>query len=315
MKNAYLLGLTAATATLFTACLFSGETNDSAPGRASVGLEIKASASTSTAALAKASGLILGDTAGVHVDLSDAKLVVSRIKLESKNGNGSCDSTGHALLKKGEPGESEGELLDSTGRVSESENENENEKEVECEDESGLALKGPFVIDLLTGISSPDLGTLSVPSGVYTEVKIELHHGQNDSTLGGRTLVAHGTLTLADGSSKPFSLALTLDENLKIKSDSGLNLSAGALQTLAVKLMAGDWLTGLDLTTCLGSVDSAAASIDITEDSPVGKCLDAEHRIKDNFRASFHAGEKNEHENETEGPESKDSTDHSGKTK
>ncbi|MBW8888210.1 MAG: hypothetical protein JF616_10685 [Fibrobacteres bacterium] len=295
MKNAYLLGLTAATATLFTACLFSGETNNT--GRASVGLEIKASASTSTGALAKASGLILGDTAGVHVDLSDAKLVISRIKLESENGSGSCDSTGNVLKKEGEPG-------DTSGRGSEV----ENEKEMECEDGSGLV-----VIDLLTGVSSPDLGTLSVPAGLYNEVKFELHHGQNDSTLGGRTLVAHGTLTLADGSSKPFSLALTLDENLKIRSDSGLNLSAGALQTVAVKLMAGDWLKGLDLSACLNVVDPAAASIDITEDSPVGKCLDAEHRIKDNFRSSFHAGEKDEHE--TEGTESKDSTDDSGKTK
>jgi hypothetical protein len=306
MKNASLLGLTAATATLFTACLFSGETNE--PGRASVGLEIKASASTSTGALAKAGGLILGDTAGVHVDLSDAKLVVSRIKLESESGGGSCDSSGHALKKEGEPGDVSGRDGDiDTGK------EIENEKEMECEDESGLALKGPFVIDLLTGASSPDLGTLSVPAGVYDRVKIELHHGQNDSALGGRTLVAHGDLILADGSSKPFSLALTLNENLRIKSDSGLNLSAGALQTVAVKLLAGDWLKGLDLAACLGSADPAAASIEITEDSPVGKCLDAEHRIKDNFRSSFHAGEKDEHE--TEGTEGKDSTEHSGKAK
>ena len=306
MKNASLLALTSATATLFTACLFSGETGN--PGRASVNLEIKASASTSTGALAKASGLILGDTMGIHVDLSDAKLVISRIKLESASGQGSCDSNGTALKKEGEPG-------DTSGRVTETKNESEteNEKERECEDASELALKGPFVIDLLTGVSTPDLGTLSVPAGAYTQVKIEMHHGQNDSTLGGRTLVAHGNLIMADGSSKPFSLALTLDENLRIKSDSGLSLNAGALNTVAVKLMAGDWLKGLDLSTCLGAVDPAAASIEITEDSPVGKCLDAEHLIKDNFRASFHAGEKDEHE--TEGPEATDSTDHSGKGK
>ena len=306
MKNASLLGLTAATATLCTACLFSGESND--PGRASVNLEIKASASTSTGALAKASGLIVGDTAGIHLDLSDAKLVISRIKLESASGQGSCDSNGTALKKEGEPG-------DTSGRVTETKNESEteNEKERECEDASELALKGPFVIDLLTGVSTPDLGTLSVPAGAYTQVKIEMHHGQNDSTLGGRTLVAHGTFILADGSRTPFSLAHTLHDNLNIMSDSGLSLNAGALNTVAVKLMAGDWLKGLDLSACLGAVDPAAAIIEITEDSPVGKCLDAEHLIKDNFRASFHAGEKDGHE--TEGTEAKDSTDHPGKGK
>jgi hypothetical protein len=308
MKNASLIGLTAATATLFTACLFSGESNE--PGRASVNLEIKASASTSSVALAKASGITLGDTAGIHVDLSDAKLVVSRIKLESESGLGSCDTAGAALKKEGEPG-------DTSGRKAE--NETENEKERECEDGAELALKGPFVIDLLTGASAPDLGALSVPAGAYNRVKIELHQGQNDSALGGRTLVAHGTLTLADGSAKPFTLALTLNENLRIKSDSGLVLDAGSLSTVAVKLMAGDWLAGLDLAACLGSLDTSAASIEITEASPVGKCLDAEHRIKNNFRSSFRAAEKDENEVEIEngkdGSGTGDSTSHSGKGK
>jgi hypothetical protein len=306
MKNASLLALTASTATLFTACLFSGETN--APERASVQLEIKASASTSASALAKAGGLILGDTAGVHVDLSDARLVVSRIKLESETVKSGCDSSG-ALKKEGLPGDSTHEAED------------ENEKEKECEEEHGVALKGPFVIDLLTGASTPDLGTLSVPAGAYDKVKIEMHRGQNDSALGGRTLVAHGTLTLADGSAKPFSLELTFNENLWIKSDSAMALDAGALNTVALKLMAGDWLKGLDIAACLGSADTAA--VDITEESAVGKCLDADHRIKANFRASFHAHEKGEHEDEVgnEGGSHKESTaradssEHSGKAK
>jgi hypothetical protein len=301
MKNATLLGLTAASATLFTACLFSGEAGNDR-GRASVNLEFKTSASTSAGALAKSAGLILGDTAGVHVDLSDAKLVLSRIKLESESGMGGCDTNGAptALKKEGEPEDSSHET------------ETENEKERECEDENELALKGPFVIDLLTGASTPDLGTLNVPAGLYDKVKLEMHHGQNDTTLGGRTLVAHGTLT-AGAVSKPFSLALTLNENLRIKSDSGLTLDAGSLNTVAVKLMAGDWLKGLDLAACVGMIDSTAATIEITEDSPVGKCLDAEHRIKDNFRASFHADEGDE--DGKEGPDDKDSTDHSGKGK
>lgn len=312
MKNATLLGLTAATASLFTACLFSGETKEAS--RASVRMEIKASASVTGVSLAKASGLILGDTAGVHLDLSDAKLVVSRIKLESETGEGSCDSSGTALKKEGEPGDVSGREAENEIKT-ETETEIENEKERECEDRNELALKGPFVIDLLTGTSSPDLGTLSVPAGVYDRVKIELHHGQNDSTLEGRTLVAHGALILADGSSRPFSLSLTLDENLRIKTPAGLALDAGSFNTVAVKLLAGDWLMGLDVGACLGSIDPAADSIEITEDSPVGKCLDAEHRIKDNFRSSFHADEKDEHESENEGPESGDSTGHSGEGK
>lgn len=313
MKNASLFGLAAAS-TLFTACLFSGESANT--DRASVNLEIKAT-SASTAALAKSAGLILGDSAGVHLDLTEAKIVVSRIKLESESVEDECERVG-ALKKEGEPDDSSHE----TGA------EDETEEEKECEDSHELALKGPFVIDLLTGTSTPDLGTLSLPVGVYDQVKIEMHHGDKDTTLGGRTLVAGGNLVLADGSVKPFSLSLTFDENLKIRTDSGMALDAGSLNTVAVRLMAGDWLKGVDIAGCLGAIDASAASVDITEDSPLGKCLDAEHLIKENFRDSFHAEDRDHDENDDDddhdgiddngGPDDHhdaDSTGHSGNGK
>lgn len=305
MKKSTLSFAAAATSTFLSACLFSGETSD--PARANVSLEIKASpgSSPSSGGLAKTAGLVLGDTTGIHVDLTEARLAVSRIKLESESGIGSCDSSGRALKKEGDPSsrvETAGDSALGNDR-NKNESESETEREHECEDANELALKGPFVIDLVSGASTPDLGTLSLPVGTYDKVKIELHHGQDDSALGGHSLVAQGNLVLADGSSKPFSIALNLDENLRIKSDSGLKLDPGALQTVAVKLLAGDWFTGLDFAGCLGAADPAADTLVVTEDSPLGKCLDAEHRIKDNFRGSFHADEKDGHE---------DSTGHSG---
>src|SRR5690349_4495414 len=85
MNSKTLFGLTAAAATL-SACLFEGQPSD--PARVSVQLDIKAAASQ--AALAKSSGLILGDTAGVWIDLQSARLAVSRIKLESESVEDEC---------------------------------------------------------------------------------------------------------------------------------------------------------------------------------------------------------------------------------
>lgn len=275
MKQSTILSLAAASATLFTACLFQGESDSK--GMASVQMDIRASSST---ALAKSSDLVLGDTSGAHVVLTEAKLSISRIKLHSESESDRCDSAEE--LKKDDSSK--------TGL----------DDEKECEDDEKVAFKGPFIIDLLTGTSTPPLGTLSVPAGPYRKVKIELHQGQNGTELDGKTLVAAGIMTFADGTTRPFSVSLTLNENLKIESKSGLTLDAGTLNTVAVGILAGNWLKGLDLAGCLAA--APAGELVITEKSDLGKCLDAEHLIKGNFREAFETHEK-------------DSTSHSGKDK
>jgi hypothetical protein len=281
MKQSTILSLAAASASLLTACLFQGESDSK--GSATVQMDIRASAS---AALAKSSDLILGDTSGAHVVLTEAKLAISRIKLHSESESDRCDSA-EDHRKKDDSSKSADEV------------------ERECEDDEKVAFAGPFIVDLLTGTSTPPLGSLSVPAGPYRKVKVELHQGQNGSALDGKTLVAAGSVTFADGTTRPFNLSLTLNENLKIKSKSGLTLDAGTVNTVAISILAGNWLKGLDLAGCLAG--APAGALVITEKSDLGKCLDAEHRIKDNFRDAFETHEK-EH---TDG---KDSTN-SGKDK
>ncbi len=288
MKHPSLLPLAATAATLFTACLFSGPADH--PSEASVRLEIKASAGT-LAGLAKTSGLGLDAGVGVGIDLHEAWLSVDRIKIETAHADGICDTVVRPLKKEGKPGD------DDSGH-------GESETEIECEDsEVEFAFRGPFVIDLMTGVSTPDLGGLVLPPGNYHHVKFEMRDRHDGSFPDGRTLMARGNLTLPDGSVRPFSLSLGLNENLKIRSDSGLRLDGGSVQTVAVRLLAGDWLKGLDLASCLGE-GSASDTIEITEDSPIGKCLDAEHLIKENFRDSFRASKKEEERDDEDRHES-----------
>lgn len=297
MKKPLLFTLTAASASLFTACLF--ENNPGSRAMATARFEMKASAVASSLAKTSASaGLIIGDSLGLKIELTEARVLVSRIKLESEDDDRDCDSS--AAVRKLDGDSSETEIGD--------------EHDGDCEDESEFSVRGPFVIDLLTGTSTPDLGSITVPAGTYRKLKIELHHGgENDSNgLRDSTLTAKGTLTLPDGAVIPFSLALRLNENINIRNAAGIILDGSAVNTILVRLAAGDWLKGLDLSRCLDSLDSAslAGGVTITEDSPIGKCLDAEHFVKDNIRKSFHA---EEHHDEDEGDENED--DHSGHVK
>lgn len=302
MKKSILLTLTAVSASLFTACLF--ENNPDSRAMATARFEMKASTVASPLAKASASsGLIIGDSSGLQIELSEARVLVSRIKLESEDDDRDCDSSAAVLKKDGDS----------------SETEIEDEHDGDCGDESEFSVRGPFVIDLLTGTSTPDLGSITVPAGTYRKLKIELHHGgENDSNgLHDSTLTAKGTLTLPDGAVVPFSLAVRLNENISIRNAAGITLDGSTVNTILVGLAAGDWFKGLDLTSCLGSLDSAslAGGIAVTEDSPIGKCLDAEHFLKDNIRKSFHAEERHDDDDDDEIEDDENEDDHSGQVK
>lgn len=297
MKNPIALLLSTAAVSLLSACLFQNP--DSQPN-ATAKFEFQATASTTGLAKSAASGgLIITDASGIQFTLTEALVYVKRIQLESESDLPitGCDSLGNKVLPK--HGDDSAEV--------------ETETE-ECDEGLELSIKGPFIVDLINGTSTPELAPMMVPAGTYNHIKLRLDHGNVGDTamLNGSTLVAKGTFTRPDGTVQPVSLNLRFNEDLKIKSKAGIVLDASSIHTILVAVNAGDWLSKLDVAGCLAS-DSTPAGHEITvsEDSDLGKCLDAGRILKDNFRKSCEADEKDEHV----GGDDKDSTDNSGKGK
>ncbi len=283
MKNRNVLILTAAgAATLFSACLFQSPDSQA---NATAKFQFQATAAASTLAKsAAAGGLQLSDASGSTFTVTEAHLYVKSIKLESEEGSDDiqtgCDSSGNKVMlaKEGDSTEIEAP---------------------ECDEGQDLNLKGPFIVDLINGTSSPEIAPMTVPAGSYSEIKLRLDHGNlgDTSALNGSTLIAKGTLTRPDGTSRPFSLDLRLHEDLKIKSKAGITLDGSGIHTILVAINAGDWLAKLDVSGCLASDTTAAGrEIVVSESSAMGKCLDAEHILKDSFKKSCQADEKDEPE-------------------
>jgi hypothetical protein len=152
-----------------------------------------------------------------------------------------------------------------------------------AESSDELSVKGRFAINLLTGAATPDMGTLSVPAGVYREIEVKLEKAKLEDgvlTAGddllGHSLLIKGTFG-ATGTEKPFTLALDIDKKFEIENDSGINLDASALQTVLVSLKTDEWLKDLDLNACV-SADSNGTVV-------LGKCLDMD-RVSDNVEKS-----------------------------
>lgn len=268
MKNAITVYTVLASATLFSACLFQGKEDNSASAR----FQFKAE---SSAALAKSAAepIVIGDTSGIRVTFSEALLHIKKIHLKHDSDNDGCEDSGSKALP----------TADGIPSADDK----------DCDGGSEATVKGgPYVLDLLTGVSTPDIGILTFPAGVYDRVKIHLHSADgNDTTLGGYTLVAKGTYSLEGGAEKPFNLALRFNEVIQIRNPAGMNLDADAVHTILIGLNAGQWLRNLNVKGCVSAI-GAGGEIIVNEDSAMGKCLDAEHAIKDNFRTSLKVDKK-----------------------
>ncbi|MDQ3001766.1 MAG: hypothetical protein M3Y08_10965 [Fibrobacterota bacterium] len=266
MKINYTLHVALASATLFSACLFQSKDENMASAR----FEFKGSA---TAALAKSSvgsGLVIGDTTGLRVTLTEALVHIKKIRLGADSDDDTCDSSG--LPKDVDSSKSSGK---------------------DCLDKSDHSVKsGPFIVNLISGAVTPDIGTISIPAGTYNRVKIHIHHAEGKDTgttpMGGQTLVAKGTYSMMGGQEMPITLSLRFNEVIHIRSAVGMDLDADKVHTLLMGINLGQWMSNLNFKGCLSTLDaSQGGAIILNEDSSFGKCLDAEHVLKDNFRASF----------------------------
>jgi hypothetical protein len=250
--------------------------------------QVKAVASSTANARLNPRGAISIGTSGVT--LTTARLSVERVDLKLPEGL-SCSAAGF-VAQANVTCEEEMEIDDSDG---------------EQEIESKIRLQGPFVFDLLTGASTPDLGTLTVPSGIYREVEVDLHEAEAEDgllsagdPLIGNTLHVEGTYTGVDGSSQPFSMALDFDEEIEIESPGGVQVLEGDVEPIATQLDVSMWFAGVDLSAC-----AASGSVDI-DDSESSACDNLEETIKENIKNSF------EFEDDDDDDSSDDSIDDSG---
>lgn len=242
----------------------------------------------------------MSDLSGLKFTVKEARINVKKIKLETGEFEGAGCSP--AIAASDEPeGDASGSDLD-------------------CPEEEELTLRGPFVVDLLTGLSQPSLDTLSVPARAYKEVEIKLDDArdedgiaENQDDLIGNTLLVKGTFGLPGQVERPFVMALNFDAEIEIESAGGLALDAAGLSNILISLKLEQWLANLDLQGCLLKPDmeqGPGREIMLSEESSLGKCLDIESTVKENIKRSFEVEEDDDgdgrEDHEEDDKESKD---------
>ncbi|MCW5827891.1 MAG: hypothetical protein KIT79_01120 [Deltaproteobacteria bacterium] len=174
-------------------------------------------------------------------------------------------------------------------------------KESEEDDDDGprVRVTGPYVVDLMTGTSTPSLADLLLPPLVYNKIKIKFDSVDEDDEeelvdtedpILGNTLVAAGSFNY-DSTDYTFDLALDFDEEVEFENVDGAAIDAATLNNLIVELDVNAWFASVGVGECIIDGDLVADETGhVTINDSTDEC-DILDSIKDAVEASGEFGD------------------------
>lgn len=162
----------------------------------------------------------------------------------------------------------------------------------ECKGESTIIMRGPFVVDLATGVSTPDLSTARIPAGTYRRIDFRL-----DDTKDGEGVAATDPLYTKsfhaeaafthEGNPATLVVSLKINEDLRVERPEGVTLD-GTEGELLVLMQPAQWLEGIPVADCLAKKDVVVENgILRLDDNASGGCSAAEGVLKENLKRSM----------------------------
>lgn len=161
---------------------------------------------------------------------------------------------------------------------------------VYCEEEDGddgFRISGPYLVDLLTGTSTPLLRDLTIPPATYTRVDVRLDEGETDEglilpghPLDGYSVVADGTFTYM-GQPRTFDFALAFDDDARFEDIAGTQA-----RRILLALDIATWFETLPITQCLDDGDLTLVGDHLTIADGLNNCANIESAMVDAIRGS-----------------------------
>jgi hypothetical protein len=162
----------------------------------------------------------------------------------------------------------------------------------DCDDRAGtvctndtIEIRGPFDIDLMTGVSTPSLDVVRVPAGTYKRIDFRI---DDDGALDDRSLVATADF-VHQGQPMTLALSLRFNEDVRVEAPQGITVSGDGAALLTL-FDATAWLDGLDVAECLTRdelvVDGSTVTVDDDLTSGTGSCSEIENVLKLNIKTA-----------------------------
>lgn len=151
-----------------------------------------------------------------------------------------------------------------------------------------LVVRGPIIVDLMTGATTPDLSGLVIPAGNYKRIDFRLEEAKAGDVPAGEPLIGYSLKVSANPvqqGGRKLELALKFSEDARFDSDTGVDVPAGG--KLIAMLKPTVWLEGLPLGRCIEKGDVAIEGDTVRiDDRAKGDCSGAEDVVKRNIKRS-----------------------------
>lgn len=278
-------------ATLFTATLLAACGGNSGGGEADVisGVRIKATSSAAATASAKATdpapaGLAMADQDGTVFVMDTARASVKDIEIELPEGM-ECEDSEDDIAS---------DLLT-------------------CESvDDSFAIKGPFVLDLIAGTSTPDISAVGLPSGTYSHVAVKFEEAEvedglvlAEDPLAGHTIYLSGTFKFdpndAGETEKTFELLLKFSEEAEFANVAGATIDSLAADDLILSLDVASWFSALPITSCITNGDLQVVDNHLMISDATGDCQNLEDSLKEAIKGSAELDDDHHDESDDDG--------------
>lgn len=186
------------------------------------------------------------------------------------------------------------DVEDGAGDETEGEDDADDGAAAEADEIEDVDFKGPFVVDLLTGISTPALGETVMPSGQYSEIEFKLDSAEDESR---GSLEVAGQLDV-DGVWHPFVLRNLRDEELKWKFTAPVAVTAREVNDLVLNMPLQQWVNDALVAAMADMVRSGDAVTDGTTGAYVFTSDSGD--VADLLEANFENEGEVEHDDEGE---------------
>jgi len=133
----------------------------------------------------------------------------------------------------------------------------------EVENEEEYEFHGPYVIDLLTGESDPELPLSEIESGIYTKLDAEMAPTEEIEY----SFYLHGTYSNdeEEGQKMDFEFSYMQSEDFKIENPDGFEITTDQINEVLVLIDLGILMSGVDLS--LAEVDDVDGIIRLNKES------------------------------------------------
>lgn len=160
-----------------------------------------------------------------------------------------------------------------------------------------IEIPSPFLSDLMTGTSTPDVGTFSTPIGAYRRVEMKLaplsaSAPSPTEALRGHTVFISGDFAYKGKSDRTFTITLDIDEELRIESTDGMTVLDTGVTRLLVQLKVDDWLAHSNITSCLDADSLSLDSAGNLAIDPTHTCANIGQSLSDDVKASCELGDE-----------------------